>query len=161
MNAAVDDIHHRQRQDARRRAADIAIERQARRLGGRLGDRQRDAEDRIGAELRLVRRAVERDHRVVDQDLVFRLEAGQRLENIAIDRLDRLEDALAAVARLVAVAQFDRLMRAGRGAGGNGGAAHRPVFENDLDLDGGIAAAVENFPRDNVDDGGHVCSSIR
>ena len=58
------------------RAADIAVERQAGGLRRRLGDRERDAEDGVGAELRLVGRAVERDHRLVDLDLVFGLEAG-------------------------------------------------------------------------------------
>ena len=63
-------------------------------------------------------------------------------------------DALAEIA-LAAVAQFDRLMRAGRGAGRHRGAAHRAVFQHDVDLDGRVAAAVEDFAADDVDDGGH------
>ena len=112
----------------------------------------------LAPSLRLVRRAVELDHGLVDLDLVLGLEAGDRVENVAVDRFDRLQDALAAVAALVAVAQFDRLVRAGRSARGHGGAAHRAVLERDVDLDGGIAAAVENFARGDVDDGGHVGS---
>ena len=63
---------------AGRDAADIAVERQAARLGGRLGHRQADAEDRVGAEPRLVRRAVERDHRRVDLGLVLGVHARHR-----------------------------------------------------------------------------------
>ena len=92
---------------------------------------------------------------LVDGDLVFGIHAGQRIEDLAVDGRDRLGDALAEIARLVAVAQFDRLMRAGRGARRHGGAAHGAVFEHDIDLDGRIAAAVENFAGGDVDDGGH------
>ena len=112
VDAAIDDVHHRRRQHAGHRPADIAVERQAGRFGRRLGDRQRHAEDGVGAEPRLVGRAVERDHRLVDLELVLRLEARDRVEQVAVDRLDRLQDALAAVAALVAVAQLDRLARA-------------------------------------------------
>ena len=159
MDAAVDDVHHRRRQDARRRSADVAIELQVGGFGRRLGDRQRNAEDRVGAEPRLVGRAVEGDHRLVDLDLLLGFEAADRVENVAGDRLDRPRDALAAIAALVAVAQFDRLVRAGRGARRNGGAAHRTVLEHDVDLDGRVAATVKDFARDNVNDSGHDCSS--
>ena len=46
MLAAIDDVHHRHRQDARRCAADIAIQRLAGGFGRGLGDGQRHAEDR-------------------------------------------------------------------------------------------------------------------
>ena len=79
----------------------------------------------------------------------------ERLEDLAVDGLDRLLHALAEIARLVAVAQFDRLMRAGGGARRHRRAADRAVFQHHIDLDGGIAAAIENFAADDVDDGGH------
>ena len=66
-----------------------------------------------------------------------------------------LRTPLPPIARLVAVAQLDRLVRAGRGAGGHGGAAARAVLQHDIDFDGRIAAAVEDFAADDVDDGGH------
>ena len=74
-------------------------------------------------------RAVERDHRLVDGDLVLGVHAADRLEDLAVDGLDRLQHALAEIARLVAVAQLDRLVRAGRGARGHRRAAHRAVLE--------------------------------
>ena len=156
VHAAVDDVHHRRRQDARRRSADIAIELQVGGFRRRLGDRQRNAEDRVGAKPRLVGRAVEGDHRLVDLDLLLSLETADGVENVAGDRLDRLLDALAAVAALVAVAQLDRLMRAGRGARRHGGAAHGAVLEHDVDLDSRVAATVQDLARDNVYDGGHA-----
>ena len=158
MDAAIDDVHLRRRQDPGHRSADVAIKRQARSLRRRLGDGERDAEDRVGAELRLVLRAVERDHRLVDLELVLGLEARDGVENLAIDRLDRLENALAAEAALVAVAQLDRLARSRRRAGRNRGPAHRAVFQNDIHLDRRIAPAVENFAGDDVHDRGHFAS---
>ncbi len=125
--------------------------------GRGLGDRQRHAEDGIGAEPALVGRAVERDQRLVDLDLGLGIHAADGIENLAVDRVDRLADPLAEIA-LAAVAQLDRLVRPGRGARRHRGAALRPVLEHDIDLDGRIAAAVEDFAADDVDDCGHGCS---
>src|SRR3546814_6603751 len=71
--------------------------------------------------------------------------ADQRLGDIAVHGGYRLDDTLAEIARLVAIAQLDRLVRAGRGARGNRGAAEAAVFQQHIDFDRGIAAAVEDF----------------
>ena len=89
--------------------------------------------------------------------LVLGIEAGERIEDLAVDRLDRLAHPPAAKAR-PAVALLDRLVRAGRGARRNRRAAERPGLEGDLDLDGRIAAAVEDLAGMNVGDGGHGAS---
>jgi hypothetical protein len=78
-----------------------------------------------------------------------------RVENLAVDRVDRLGHALAEIAALIAVAQLDRLMLAGGGAGGYRGAALGAVFQLDIDLDGRIAATVEDFTADDIHNGGH------
>ena len=70
-------------------------------------------------------------------------------------RVDGLLDALADVALLVAVAALDGLERAGGGAGGNGRAGDGAVVEGDLDLDGGVAAGVEDLPGADCFDAGH------
>src|SRR5690606_2914116 len=154
MRAAVDDVHHRHRQDTGVRAADIAVERQVGGFGSGLGDGERDAENGVGAEAGLVRRAIELDHGLVDLDLVFGIEAADGFEDLAVDGGDGVLDALAEVA-LAAVAQFDGLMRASRGARGNGRAAETAIFEVHVHFDGGIAAAVENLAADDVDDSSH------
>ena len=136
-------------------AADIAIERQSGDVGRRLGDGERDPQNGVGAKPRLIRRAVECNHRRVDLALILCLEPAQGIENIAIDAFDRFENALAGKAPLVAVAQFDRLMCAGRGARRHRRAPARPIFQGDIDLDGGIAAAIQDFSRGDVDDCGH------
>ena len=113
-----------------------------------------DAEDGVGAETALVRRAVELDHSLVDMDLALGLHAADRLEQFTVHRLDGALDALAEIAR-PAITQLNRFMRAGRSARWHRGAAHRAVFEHDVDLDGRITTAIQDFTPDNVDDGGH------
>ena len=53
---------------------------------------------------------------VVDRHLLGRLDAADGFQNLAFDIGDGLQHALAAEAGVVAVAQFDGLMRAGGGA---------------------------------------------
>ena len=136
-------------------AAEVAVKRQARRFRRRLGDRKRNAEDGVRPKPRLVGRAVEFDHGAVDVDLVLGLHAADCLEELAVYGLDGALDTLAEIARTT-VAKLDRLMRAGRGARRNRGATHRAVFQHHVDLDGRIAAAVQNLAADDVDDGGHI-----
>src|SRR5262249_55058204 len=76
-------------------------------------------------------------------------------ERRAAEARDRLVRALAERGGLVAGAQLDRLMRAGRGARRHGGATARSVLQDDVDLDGRVAAAVEDLAADDVNDGGH------
>src|SRR3984957_4373306 len=107
MRATIDDVHHWRGQDSGHGSANVAIERQPRSLRRRLGDGKRDAENCVGAELRFVVRAVEGGHRLVDLELFFSPGARVGVQKFGIYRLDRLEDALAAEASLVSVAQFD------------------------------------------------------
>ena len=83
------------------------------RLGRRLGHRQRDAEDRIRAELALVRRPVQLDHHRVDADLVQRIQTGHFSRDGVVHMLDGVQDAFAEIAGLVTVAQLDRFVFAG------------------------------------------------
>ena len=147
---AVDDVHHRHGQGARSGAADIAEERQAEIGSRRLGECERDAEDRIRAEAGFVRRAVEIDQELVEAHLVGRLHAGEGVEYLALDILDRVPHALAAEACGIAVAELHRLVRAGGGAGRNGGTPDGARLEQHLDLDGRVAARIENLAGGDV-----------
>ena len=135
-------------------AADVAEQRQAGRLGGGLRRGERDAEDRVGAELGLVGGAVEVEHRLVDEALVVGVEADDRAGDRVDDAGDGLLHALAEVA-LAAVAQLDGLEGAGGGAAGHGRATERAVLEEDLHLDGGVAARVEDLAGADCSDDRH------
>ena len=71
VRAAVDDVHHRHRQDVGVRAAEPAIQRLAGVLGSGLGRGQRAAEDGVRSEPALRRRPVELDHRRVQLPLIL------------------------------------------------------------------------------------------
>ena len=143
------------------RAADIAEERETSRLGRGVGDGEGDAEDRVGPEVLLVGRAVESLHLGVDEPLLARIEADEARVDLLDDGIDRLPYALAEVAALVAVASLGGLEGAGRGAGRHGRPRERAVVETDLDLDGGVAARVQDLAGANLLNGGHCCSCGR
>ena len=70
VRAAVDDVHHRDRQRPGVVSAEPAVERNAGLRRGGLRGRERDAEDRVRSEPSLVRRPVGLDHGVVERFLV-------------------------------------------------------------------------------------------
>ena len=90
VRAAVEHVHHRHRQHVRRLAAEVAPQRQV--LLGRRRPRggERDAEDRVRAQARLVVGAVELDQLAVEPALVGRVVAGDRLGDLAVDVADGL-----------------------------------------------------------------------
>src|SRR5438270_243426 len=97
---------------------------------------------------------VEFDQRSVDRELIGGLEAGECIEDLTIDRADRLLHAAAAIT-LAAVAFLDRLMRPGRGARRHRRATDRAAIQRDLDLDGRVAAAVEDLAGMDIGDRAH------
>ena len=155
VRTAVDDVHHRHRQQVGVRPADVAVERQVGGVGGRVGHGQRDAEDRVGADLALVVGAVEVEHRLVHQPLLAGLVAHQLRTELVDHPQHGLADALAAVPA-VAVAQLDRLERPRGRARRDRGAALGSVVEDDLHLDRGVAAGVEDLASADELDTGHL-----
>src|SRR5437660_269587 len=110
-----------------------------------MDTRQRRAEDRIGPQPRLVRRAVQFDEDAVNQFLIRRGQAMQARGDLADDVGNGAAHTLAAEAGGVAVAQFVRLVPASAGARRDDGPAESATLAVDLDLDSRIAAAVEDF----------------
>src|SRR5699024_7269658 len=93
----------------------------------------------------LVLRAVDLDEGGVDGALLGCLESLDRRAELVEHRVHRLLDALAAVTGLVAVTKLVRLERTGGSTRGNGRPCHRAVFEQHLDLDGRVAAGIQNL----------------
>ena len=100
-------------------------------------------------------RAVNLDHRRVNLALVFGVEPDQLLAQFVVHGGDSLQHALAEIAALVAVAQFNRLVRAGAGARGHCGAAETAILQQHINLHRRVAPAVEDFAGVDVDDLGH------
>jgi len=104
MHAAVEDIHHRCGQQVGVDAAQVLVQRQARRLGSGARGGQRHAQDGVGTELGLVGGTVRGNQRGIDGALVEGVEAHDGVSALVVDVLDGLRNALAQVAALVAIA---------------------------------------------------------
>ena len=148
VGAAVQDVHERHRQGPGVDAADVPVERQAR--GPRAAALAAASETPRMAlapsfDLVLVpSSAIIRASRAAWSEASMPTMAGPMAFD---DVADGLADALAEVALLVAVAQLEGLVLAGGGAGRDGGAAQVAARHGHLDLDGGVAAGVEDLPR--------------
>ena len=145
VRAAVDDVHHRGRQQPGADPAQVAEQRQPAVVGRGMGGGQRHAQDGVGPQLLLVLGAVQLDHAVVQGGLIQGVHAAKLVGQLAVDVVDGLQDPLAEVLGLVAVAEFPGLVDAGAGPAGHGRAAERAVGQFHVDLDGGVAAAVEDL----------------
>ena len=151
----VDDVHHRHRHDIRPGPAEIAIQRLVATARHRFRAGERDREDRVGSQLRLVGGAVELDQGVVDRPLVARLHAAQRTPNDVLDVQDCLHDPLAVIALCIAVAQLERFSRPGRCTRRYRGTPDRSSFEPHIRLHRGIAARIDDLAGENVLDQRH------
>ncbi len=151
VGAAVEHVHHRHRQHAGVRPTEVAPQRQT--LLGGLGvrRRERDAEDRVGAQPRLVGGAVELDQRLVERALVAGVQAAHRVGDLTVHARHRAAHALPDPA-LPAVAQLGGLELARGGPGGDRRVAVRAGAQGDLHLDRRVAPAVEDLAGvDSVD----------
>ena len=128
-------------------AADVAVQRQAGGLGGSVQSSQGDAQDGVGAQLALVRGAVELDHQVVQSALVSSVHADDLRSDDLVHGLDRVKNTLAAVDGLVAIATLPSLGLTGGGAGRDQAQALGAVFGVQNDLNGRVAAGIENLTR--------------
>ena len=127
-------------------AADPAPERLIGVRGRGLRHRERAAEDRVGAEPRLVDRSVELDQHPVDGPLVARVGTGERRADHLDDVRDRPEDTLPEIRVGVAVPQLDCLEAAGRRTRRHRRPPGGARLEGDVDLDRRIPPRVEDLP---------------
>ena len=114
--AAVDHVHERHGEKRGRFAAERPVERTS--GGGRRGARarERNGEDGVRSQTRLVGGAVERDEPGVDRRLIADVESAEARTEDVVHVPDRAEHPLARVATRVSVAQLDRFVGSGRGA---------------------------------------------
>ena len=143
-------------------AAEITEQRLTRGRRRRVRRRERNAEQRIRAEILFVRRAVERDQFLVDLRLLERVPSGNRRRDCFLHGADGLGHAFAAVTFLVAIAQLPRFMLAGAGAARHRRATHRAAFQMHIHFDSGVPARIQNLAR--VDPGNasrrHTCDEL-
>ena len=155
MLPTVDDVHHRDGQNASRCAAHVAIKWLSREVCRSFCSGKRYPKDRIRTQAAFVVSAIELDHGCVDRLLLGRVKANQRFSDLAIHGINGVQNAFSHVARLVAITLFNRFMCTGGGARRYGCAAHRAIFQIYVHFHSRVASAVENFTAVNVNDRAH------
>ncbi len=145
VRAAVEDVHHRRGQHVSVHAAQVAVKRQLQGSRRGLRHRQADAQNGVRTQFGLVGRAIQFQHPLVDGLLLCGVPADEFLGQDGVDVFHRPQHTLAVVAALVAVAQFQRLVHAGRSAGRHRSPSPTAVGQHDFHLDGGVAAGIQNL----------------
>ena len=140
MRAAVDDVHHRHGQHLGVRAAEVLVKRLAQLISRSLGNRQGGAQDGVRTEIGLGLGAIGSKHEAVETHLIGGVAADDRISDGAVHGFHGLEHALAQIALLVPVAQFQRFVLASAGAAWDCCTANRTAFEMNVHFHGGVAA---------------------
>ena len=149
MGSAIKDVHHRRGQQTGRETAKISVEFNSQVVSHGARRRHGHGQNRIRAQLALRRRTVEHQHGIVKVALFAGIHAFKFRRNHLVDVLDGLQNALARIAALVAIAQLQRFMLAGGGAAGNRRSPACPALQNDVSFDRGITARIQNFAGQN------------
>ena len=98
MGAAVHDVHHRNGERVAAGAADEAVKREAKALGGGVGGGEGDGQNGVGSKAAFVLGAVEFDHGGIDEIGVSGVETDQGVGDFGVDIVDGFGDAFAAEA---------------------------------------------------------------
>jgi hypothetical protein len=103
------------------------------------------SQDRIGTELPFVRRAIECNQLLVERFLVRRIHPDDYRLNDIHYILYGLQHTLARVSVLIAIAEFDRFVTAGRSTRRYLGNTGCSAFQREVYLYGGIPTRVKNL----------------
>ncbi len=141
----VHDVHVRNRQNMAVGAADVAVQRKLGAFGSGIQCSEGHAEDGVRAQTALVRSAVELDHQIVERTLVGGVHADHLRGDLFIDGLNGVENALALIHGLVAIATLPCLSFAGRSTGRNKTQATSTVVGVENDLNGRVATGIKNL----------------
>ena len=116
MPAAVEHIHHRDRQADRPTGGKVCVEGFASCCRCSARDSHRYTEDGIGAEACLVRRSIEVDENTVDFDLGAGIAADDGMSDLGLDMLDCSQHTFAGKSIGIAVALFYGFVHSGGSA---------------------------------------------
>ena len=161
VRTAVQDVHHRDGKRARHGAAQIPEQGHVMICRSRARNGERHRQDRIGAQLSLVRSSVEIDERSIYSHLVGSEQSGERGCNPHDHALHRLFDSLPGVSVRITVAELERFMFACGRAARHCRAPGCSARKGHIRFYCRIAAAVENLPGSNIENCGHQLLKCR
>ncbi len=158
MLAAIDDVHHRGRQHAGIAATQISVQGLAGEIRGGFGDGQGHAQDGVGAQVLLVRRAVHLDHFAVQADLVQRVQSLEFRRDLPVHVFNRKDDSLAQEAFFVSIPQFPRFVGSRAGSTGDRRPPEGAIHQGDFHLNRRVSAAIQDLTAMNFSDCAHRVS---
>jgi hypothetical protein len=143
VGSTVEDVGHRDGQDAGFIRAQIFEEGNAEEICCCAGYSHGNTKDRVGSQLGFVLGPIECDHGAVDGYLVKCIHSFKFGGDEGVDIVDGLKDAFAHETLFVPITELDCFMHACGGSRWNRGPAHGAVFEDDIDFHGRIATRVK------------------
>jgi hypothetical protein len=135
-------------------ATDIAVERHSKFIGSGSRYGKRYTKDRIRPKAALVISAIKFEKDSINVTLIKGIETDKGVVDLVVDMGNSIKHTFTHVAGF-AIAQFNGLKRAGRCTRGNYRSTIRTRFEDDLNLDGRVTAAVEDLAAGDVFDNAH------
>ena len=160
VRTTVEDVHHGNGEDVSVGATQVTVQGQACGLSCSLCNSKGDTENCIGAELALVRGAVQLDHDLVDTTLIGCVFVNEFGGDDLVHGVNGVLNALALVTTLVAITTLNGLECTGGCTRGNCCALKGAVFKDDLNLDGGVTAGIKDLASSDCFNACHVNSPI-
>ena len=105
------------------------------------------SQNSIGAQPRFRRRAIQRNHFVIEGTLLGSIQAGHRFANFAVGIRNCFQNSFAHIARLVSITQFQRFVLASGRARWNRRSADCAGRQRYIGFHSGIAARIDNLAR--------------
>ena len=146
MLAAIDHVHQRYREHRGRRAAQVAVQRQAHAIGSCTGHGHAHGQDGIGSQAGFVGAAIEFIHGGIDRALIQGTQSAEGRCQPLFHIADGLVDSLAEVTHGVAIAQLMGFVGTGAGTAGHNRPATSASLKQYLGFDRWGAAGVQDFP---------------
>ncbi len=145
MGTAVQDIHHGNWKAIAVYTTQETIERHAERYTGCPGSSNGDRQNGVGTKVGFILCAICLEHGGIDSIGIRGINSIDSAADFLIHMIYGLCDALAKIAGLVPVSQFQRLKFSGGCAGRCSSLCNGSVGQCDLCLNGGVAAGVEDL----------------
>src|SRR5437899_1868481 len=142
MRAAVQNIHHWDRQNARAGPTKVTKERKVCRRRGSVSGGKGNAEQRVRAQMFLVGRPIQLEQLGIDLFLGAIVKSLEGISYLSIPIRSRLARSLAAVTFRLAVTQFPSFVLPCACTAGRGCPSERSTFQSHIDFNGGIAARI-------------------
>ena len=142
-------------------ATEVSVKWKLSRSSCSVSNSKRNAENSVCAEATLVWSAVKLDHSEVKAALILCIPTNNKVADLSVDVLNCLQNALAQVTALVAVAKLYSLKLAGRSAGRNDCTTKGTVVKNNLNLNGWIATGIEDLTCVNIKNLAHSSPFFR